>query len=35
MIKQAGYDKMEWQGKWHSQITLKDYGFTAWMPATI
>jgi hypothetical protein len=32
VVKQAGYDKMEWQGKWHSGNTLQDYGFTAWDP---
>jgi hypothetical protein len=29
MVKQAGYEKIEWQGKWHLQNTPQDYGFTA------
>jgi hypothetical protein len=29
VVKQAGYDKIKWQGKWHSGNTLQDYGFTA------
>jgi hypothetical protein len=39
VVTQAGYDKIEWQGKWHSGNTPQDYGFPAhrihWMLATI
>jgi hypothetical protein len=32
VVKQAGYNKIKWQGKWHSGNTVQDYGFTAWDP---
>jgi arylsulfatase A-like enzyme len=32
VVKQAGYGKIEWQGKWHLGNTPQDYGFTGWDP---
>ena len=32
VVKMAGYDTIEWQGKWHLGGTPLDYGFTGWDP---
>eukprot|EP00536_Pseudo-nitzschia_multiseries_P005961 jgi/Psemu1/296069/fgenesh1_pm.121_\ len=32
VMKQAGYPKVEWHGKWHVGNTPADYGFEGWQP---
>ena len=32
VLKQAGYPRVEWHGKWHVGKTPADYGFEGWQP---
>ena len=32
MLKQVGYPRVEWHGKWHVGNTPADYGFEGWQP---
>jgi len=32
LMKQAGYETVEWHGKWHVGGTPSDYGFEGWQP---
>jgi choline-sulfatase len=32
ILKQAGYPRVEWHGKWHVGKTPADYGFEGWQP---